>query len=337
MLVALLVVTPMAAQTSVPTFIKGTIDVRYNTRVTPDTEGVTDKYTLNINVSNSAQFRGTIDFRPLVKKTFGENQRSAVIYNIDCDIVNPNNPAQTRNVGKLVGNVPVDENNVYRFQEGDLKINVFAMGSAQAFEGKYTGLALGKPPAKKGWFNTITDAVNITSNKVTIAVTKYDKMEFQNHELCVGPVAIYPTVRVNGEMLYDYNRSAWYLRNIAAVYSSTGQAVNDTLSGNIRWVESPNRKTNGEGEYQFDIRVNEPPASEAALFTGPADESAFFANDVKIPGLVGTMKYKDTMSKGTVTSSVITVDLVGNQLTKQQTMYLFKLLLLSSVVPLNAE
>lgn len=326
------------AQTQEPTFIKGTVEIKYNTRTNLDgdkpKEGVSDKYTLNLNMSNSALFRGTIDVFPTLSGITGVYQKGLVVYNLDCDVVNPKNPAQTKNVGKLVGNVPVDENNVYRFQEGNLKINVFPMGAAQGFEGKYGGLAYGKPPAKSSWLNKAKEVVTLSSSKGSISITKYDKMQFENHELVPGPVQYYTPVRINGEMLYDYNRSAWFLRNIAAVYTQGTQVVNDSISGNIRWVSSA---VKGEGEYQFDVRVNEPPATEMSAFAGPADESAFFDNDVKIPSLVGTMKYKDSVAKDTVVSSVVTVELNGNQLSRQQVMYLLKLLFLTSVVPLNAE
>jgi hypothetical protein len=333
---ALMLATSLVAQTP-PTFIKGTIEIKYNTRTNLDgdkpAEGAYDRYNFNLNVSNSALFRGNIDVYPLLSGITGVYQRGTVGYNLDCDIVNPNNPAQTKNVGKLVGNVPVDENNVYRFQEGNLKISIFPMGASQGFEGKYGGFAYGKPPVKKGWFDKAKEAVTLTNSKGTIVLTKYDKMQFENHELVGGPVQAYSPVRVNGEMLYDYNRSAWFIKNIAAVYTLNNQVVNDTIAGNIRWVNTGK----GEGEYQFDVRVNEPPATEASAFAGPTDESAFFTNDVKIPSLVGSMKYRDSVVKDVVVSSVVTVDLTGNQLTKQQAMYLMKLLFITSVVPLNSE
>jgi hypothetical protein len=138
-------------------------------------------------------------------------------------------------------------------------------------------------------------------------------------------------------MIYDYDRSAWHFQNVTAGYVADAKRSLDTLTGNIRWVESPQRKLNGEGEYQFDIRVNEPPPSEASVFNGPADESAFFSESAAVPSLRGTMKYKDTMVNGQVTASVIQIDLKGEQLTKQQAMYFAKMLLMSCVVPLNAE
>ena len=43
------------------------------------------------------------------------------------------------------------------------------------------------------------------------------------------------------------------------------------------------------------------------------------------------------MINGQVRASVVTVDLKGNQLSQQQVMYLGKLLMMSAVVPMNAE
>jgi hypothetical protein len=138
-------------------------------------------------------------------------------------------------------------------------------------------------------------------------------------------------------MIYDYGRTAWYFDNVTVTYVIDGRQYQDKLTGNIRWIESPSRASNGEGEYQFDVRVNEPAQSEASVFTGPADEAAFFATDDAIPALTGVMKYKDTLVGDTVTASAVTVDLKGNKLSKQQTMYLAKLLLMTCVIPLNSD
>jgi hypothetical protein len=344
---ALALVGTAIAQDSVPTFIKGDLNIRFNSRQLSNDgkvrEGVSDVYTLNVNVSDSAIFRGTIEQRPHIAGTFGVAQTGQLTYAMDCDVVNPKNPSQTRNVGKLYGVAPVDQNNVYRFTDGAVRVSVFPIGTAKGFESKFTGLALGKPPAKSdGVFAKMQrEALNITRNvkgtATSIAVTKYDKMEFQNLVLAAGPVQIYPEVTVNGAMIYDYGRSAWYFHNVSVSYSVDGRLMQDKLTGNIRWVEPANRKTSGEGEYQFDIRVNEPPPSEAAVFATSTDESAFFATDNLISALVGTMKYKDTMSGESVTSSAVSIALTGNKLTKQQAMYLCKLLFMVSVVPLNSE
>jgi hypothetical protein len=335
------------AQTPAATFIKGDLNIRFNSRQLnsegKQREGITDVYTLNVNVSDSALYRGTIEQRPAIAGTFGASQTGQLTYAIDCDVVNPKNPAQSRNVGKIYGVAPVDQNNVYHFADGAVRMSVFPIGAAKGFDSKFGGLALGKPPVKsEGLFAKMQkEALNITrsvNGKATsIAVTKYDKMEFQGLVLAAGPVQIYPDATVNGSMIYDYGRSAWYFHNVSVSYSVDGRALQDKLTGNIRWVEAPNRKTSGEGEYQFDVRVNEPPPSEAAVFATATDESAFFATDDLISALVGTMKYKDTMSGDTITSSAINVALTGNKLTKQQAMYLCKLLFMTAVVPLNAE
>ena len=335
------------AQTNRPTFIKGDIDISYNTRIQVDSAGkpnpkATDVYKLNINVSDSALFRGSIVHTPIIMGVIGVSQPSSLSYEMDCDVVNPANPAQTRNVGRIYGVVPIDQAGVYRFVDGSLKVSVNAIGTAKGFESKFGGLAAGKPIVKKGFFENLKKEVLTVSKQVqgktvSLAVAKYDKMVFQNHVLAAGPVQIYPESTVNGSMLYDYARYAWYFQNITISYVTDGKQLVDRLGGNIRWVESPARKNTGEGEYQFDIRVNEPPPSESSVFSGASDEAAFFAVDNSIPTLSGTMKYKDTIVSDKVTSSKVRVELAGNQLTRQQAMNLCKLLVFSAIVPINAE
>jgi hypothetical protein len=173
---------------------------------------------------------------------------------------------------------------------------------------------------------------------MTVVLKKYDKMEFRQHILAAGPVQAYQPVTVNGEMLYDYEKYSWFLNNVTVQYAVGGVVKIDRISGNIRWVESPQRKTNGEGEYQFDVRVNEPPPSESAAFTTTTtDESAFFETDSTIPALVGTAKYKDTLRGDTTVASTVTIDLTGQNLTKQQAMVLCKLIVFSAVVPMNSD
>lgn len=338
-LIAFAMVSISMAQTNPPTFIKGTLDIRFGTRTK---SAPTDKYTINVNVCNSALFRGTVDAKPFVKG-YVSDDKGSLTYDIGCDVVNPKNPSQTRNVGKLFGTVPVDGNNVYRFTDGNLRISVLGMGTAKGFDSKFNGLALGKPPVNNSVFASLKQqAISLTKTTsngktVGITVTKYDKMEFQNHVLAAGPVQVYPEVNVNGTMLYDYARSAWYLQNVTAVYAVDGRQLADKLTGNIRWVESPTRKTTGEGQYEFDIRLNEPVGGEAAVFAGAQDESSFFEVDNSVSSLIGTMKYKDSMSGDSVVASNVVIDLIGNKLTKQQAMYLCKLIVMSTIVPLNAE
>lgn len=328
-----------------PTFIKGTVDIQYQSRADRDGKkpkaGVADTYTLSVNVSNSTRFSGTIRQLPLIKGVFGTSQQGSLTYDLKCDVLKPGNPMRAINVGKIFGTVPVDADNVYRFEDGDLKVSVFGIGNAKAFDSKFAGLANGKPPVDESILTRIKKVKidlqkTVGGKSVTIPVTDYDKMEFKNQVMGAGPVQIYPEVTVNGTFIYDYGRTAWYLDGITIQYGIEGRQMQDRLSGSIRWDDANH-------QYQFDVRVNEAPPTEAAVFAGPADEDAFFTADSTLTALVGTMTYKDTTShdvalnKDVTISSAIVVDLVGQKLSKQQTMYLCKLFFLTSVVPLNAD
>jgi hypothetical protein len=330
------------------TFIKGTMNISFDTRGGDKPRpGTVDTYTISLNVSNSAKFVGTIAQLPTIPSSIigTGGQVGNLTYDLKCDVVNPKNPLQTRNVGKIYGVVPVSASNAYDFADGTLKTQVFAIGMAKGFDSKFSGYALGKPPTPPD--NILSklkrDAINFTKSvggqQMKIVVTKYDVMQFNQHVLAAGPVQIYGEVTVNGTMVYDYDRSSWYFQHIVVQYWDNGRQVQDTISGDIRWVEDDNRKVNGIGEYQFDIRVNEPPPGEGEVFAQASDESAFFNTDTNVQGLSGTMKYKDTMIKdGTdVSNSNVDIDLKGTKLNKQQVMYLCKLILFSTVVPLNSE
>lgn len=314
--------------------VTGTIDIRFNTRTQPGKENVADRYTLNLNVCDSAVFRGTVDARPFIKGMFSD-QQGLLTYALETDVVNPKNPAQTKNIGKLYGTAPVDAQNVYRFENGNVQVNIFPMGTAKGFESKFKGLALGKPPVQKGFLAKAKESMSFSKSvkgkTVVIKVNNYDIMEFQNLQVAAGPVQVYGEATAAGRMVYDYARSAWYFKDMTVNYFVDGKLLRDAITGNIRWNES-------SGEYQFDVRVNEPPANESAAFDNSSStEASFFDTDTSIPALIGTMKYTDSKSGSTVTASGVKVDLTGNQLNKQQIMYLSKLILLTAIVPLNAE
>lgn len=322
------------------TFIKGDLNIRYNTRLKMDSSGVPEKetsdiYSLNINVSNSAVFRGNIIHTPFVNGgTFSSNQPGTLKYDIVTDLINYKNPSQVKkDAGKIFGTVPVSEMNVYDFSNGGMKNTIFASG--RTFESKYTGVAVGKPPVKKaGFFESAKqDALRLVNGKgASIQIVKYDKMEFQNLSLGSGPFPSYPDSVVSGSMIYDYNRGAWHFQSVTVTYTNPedGRRVQDNITGNIRWNNS---------QYDFDVRVNEPILSEASMFspTAVVKEEDFFTVDNTNPTLTGFMKYKDTQSNGKVISSAITIDLTGNKLTRQQSIYLSKLIFLVSIVPINAE
>lgn len=327
----------------VPTLpVTGTLNINYRTRTQEGRgkPGVSDTYTINLNVANSALFRGTIEQLPYIANTLSADQVGRVTYDMDLDVVNPANPKQTRNVGKMFGYAPVDKMNVYRYSDDPgIKVAVFPIGAAKGFESRFNGLAYGKPPAASGLSKMKQDAVRLVSGKGgAIILTKYDKMTFENHLLPGGPVQLYPETTVTGTIFYDYGRSAWHFNNVTFIYNADGKRNVDTITGSIRWLEQKNRRSTGDGHYEFDVRVNEPPPSESAVFAATADEAAFFASDDNVPGLTGSMTYKDSFTgEDTVISSAVQIELKATKLSKQQTMMLAKLILLSAVVPLNAE
>jgi hypothetical protein len=340
--------TPAAAPVA-PSFIKGTLGITFNTVTQADNGkpavGAADTYTFDINVSNSSKFHGTIVRLPWIASMFGApKQAGSLTYAVDCDIVNPKNPAQTKNVGKIIGQVPVDAKNVYHYDDGTVETNIFSMGRAAGLDSKFKGLTLGKPPASTSLMDKIKkQAVSITRSihgqNVTVVLTNYDTMVFQSHVLSAGPLQSYPEVTVNGEMLYDYSKNTWVFHNLTCSYVVDRQVMQDTIAGTIRWMEDPARKANGKGHYEFDIHVNEPLPTEANAFTAaPTDESAFFQADDSVSSLTGNMNYQDTLtSDGDTAASVVQVDLAGNKLSRQQVMYLTKLLLFSAAVPMNSD
>lgn len=330
------------------TSINGSMDIKFNTR---NGSGNTDVYTINsVNVCNAALFHGTVN-ASASSTGYVHDAPGMVKYSIDCDLVNQKNPSATPlNVGKLTGTVPVDVMNHYNFSDGDLTCSILQHGRAQAFDSKFSGTAIGKPPKKKlGYWASFKkqaqEAIQFTrkvNGKATsVTLKNYDIMEFRGHALATGPTQSYPEAMVNGTMYYDYNpRNTWFLRDIRVSYAEGGTEHTDILSGTVRWIEDKERDKNGLGYYEFDIRYNEPTTqAESAPFESIQDDAAFFETDNNVSSLTGRMNYRDTFGgkDQSVIASQVQFDLVGNKLTKQQAMYTAKLILFSAIVPWNAE
>ncbi len=337
--------TPPPASAAAPT-VKGTLDIDYKSRTATDKYGVEDVYKMDVVAVDTLVLNGTINhLSPIFGEYLGgEKQQAKLTYSVDLHLRNPANLSQQKKVGKLTGVVPIDATGKYLFDQGTLRMAVEAIGKAAGFQSDFRGTAAGRAPktgsmAEKAKKVAIEMTRSVKGKNVKIVVVDFDEMKLNGLRLAAGPTPNYPETTVNGEMVYDYERGVWFFRNVTMSYPLDGKTYNDTLSGNIRWVEGPNRKTTGEGQYEFDVRVNEPAAktTEAAAFQGAADESDFFAVDATMPSLTGLAKYKDTFRGDTVTASKVNIDLVGNNLTKQQVVNLTKLIWLVSVVPINAE
>ena len=359
-LVALLLATgtfaqqPQAAPPDKTYAITGNMQIEFKSHKDLDdagkpTAGVKDTYTLDLTVAETLQFGGKVEYLPPLFNSFGmAKQDSHVYYSLDLGIKNPANLSSAPlNIGRFVGEVPVDRKGVYQYDRGTARIAVDAHGQSAGFESKFQGTAAGKPPTTGSLTEKIAQQAtdiqrSIGGKQVKIAVTKYDRMMW-DATLPAGPVRMYPETHIAGEMLYDYERTAWYFNGLTMTYQVGGKTVTDKLTGDIKWVKTPNYKSTGEGEYQFDVRVNEPEqgatTGEAAAFA-PADEAAFFASDAAIPSLQGKMKYKDTLIAGdeeNVGASKIEIALTGNKLTKFQVVNLAKLIVFADIVPLNSD
>jgi hypothetical protein len=131
-------------------------------------------------------------------------------------------------------------------------------------------------------------------------------------------------------------------------YSFDGKDYSDTISGTIKWVEDPQRASNGKGKYEFNLRFNEDkntkPLPEDQV-TKIADEDAIFAVAKGVPSITGTIEYTDSFNgsvlkdpdgKPLPTMSKAVYNLQATDLTKQQVMNFTKLWLIA-VGPTNDE
>jgi hypothetical protein len=341
--------------------ISGTMNITFKTRVSKDKSGkfaegspvlgVKDEYKVNMRVAKTTEFSGTVLRQPKVKiKFIGTEAQPAVLqYDLAMSVLNPKDLNQKKIVGKWVGIAPMNSsNNSFNFvgnKDNELRITVDTMGNAQGFTDKFGGLLIGKQDKAENWQEKLTSFTFervIGNKKVKLEAKKVDPMQFKDIELAKGPSTIYPHAIVNGRMDFDYQTGNWYLNNVRFKYNLDGKDVEDVISGTIKWIEDPQRATNGKGKYDFNVRFNEDKfavqTNEADAFGNMNDEEAFFAVDNRVPSLTGQVDYLETMVVGSEapTASQITYHLNANKLTKQQVMNFYKLWMLA-IGPINDE
>jgi hypothetical protein len=328
-----------------PTFIRGTMSINYQSRVTPS---LPDIYTLDINVNDSVHFNGYItNYQIMVERgTFSDTilRNALLAYSVDLSIVDPKSKEPMK-IGRLFGRAPISTNGVYNFKNGP-KVYAAAIKRAPEYNSSFGGLAIGKPLYKpRDWKEDVKRELKMTKNTkghtASVVVTNYDILTLQGHTVAGGPVPIYPDATFDGKMVYDDDRKVWHFpaMNVAYVQDVQGQGIRyqDRMSGSVRWIEGARNGNTRPGYYDFDWRINEPLADEAAATAGAVDEAAYFDTDTTIPALLGTMKYVDTFSGSKVVRSAVTIDLKGNRLSKQRVMYLAKLLNFTAPIPFNSE
>ncbi len=346
-MLAMVVGISVMGQTNVnkPVFIRGNMNIAYDTKVKVDSsgkplKGVKDTYTLNVNVCNSVVFRGNITDTPIIKEGYisqSITQSRKLDYNLVCDIINPNNTNQIKqNVGKIIGSVPVSEEGVYDYKNGNLAISVLPLGLAPGFDSRFDGAGYGKPLIRPpNYLETLKrDIVNITKTSngktVTIQLKKWDKFEMKNVILASGPVQSYSRVTVNGLMIFEYTKNCWFFKDFNLNYTVNNQVINDNVTGTIIYSEELNK-------YTFDVRFNEN-VNENAVFAQAQDESAFFQIDENLSALVGEMSYVDVKNKDKETvSSKVDINLTGNKINKYQAMAMCKVLVFLAISPMNSD
>lgn len=359
LLASLLLALPATAQDTLTedNIISGTMEIDFKTRTTPDTTGelvegspalnVQDVYTLDLTVAQTTQFSGRIVRQPnLYTKTLRKLKQGAALgFDISMAVLNPKDLKQKKTVGKWVGNVPINTSSGAfelagaKSPDRPLRMAVDAVGSAKAFEDVFGGRLMGKAE-KKDNLAEYTYKRLIGNKTVEFKVKKSDPMRFEGVELAKGPAEIYPRTIVNGRLDYDYETGNWFTDGIRFKYALNGKDYEDVITGSIKWVEDPNRSSNGKGAYEFNLRFNEDKnksaSTESAAFDAMSSEDAFFAVDDSIPSLTGSISFVDTMSGETVTNSKVTYALKANKLTKQQVMNFFKLWMVA-IGPTNDE
>lgn len=358
----LLLVSSALAQAPVVTeqgVIKGTMDVDFKSRTNLDTSGkfkegssalgAQDVYTFKVTVADTTEYVGKITRQPeiLTATVLSQKQAAQLGFAIDLAVRNPKNLDERKVVGKWAGTVPIDgKTGVYALAgganlESPLRFAIDAIGTQQAFTDKFAGKLVGK---SKGETNLAEYTYKrlIGEKTVEFKVKKSDPMKFEDLELAKGPSPNYPHCNVNGRLDYDYETGNWLTDGIRFRYNSNGKDTEDVLTGSIKWVEDENRKTNGKGYYDFNLRFNEEKnktaTTEAAAFEKLSDEDAFFAVDDSIPCLTGRISYEDKFISGTDTpaSSKVTFALNANKISKIQAVNFFKLWMIC-IGPTNDE
>lgn len=337
--------------------ISGTMDIDFKTRMNKDTsgdlrpgspaKGVQDLYKFTLNVAKTTEFAGQIVRQPnLYTATLGKNVQGAALgFDISVALFNPKDMKQKKTVGKWVGNVPIDTaSGAYDLaggskEERPLRFDIDTVGAAKGFRDNFGGRLVGKAEKKENLAEYHYRRM-VKGKEVTVTVKRSDPMRFDGIELAKGPSDNYPRCKVTGRLDYDYETGNWYTDGITFRYALNGKEFEDKVTGSIKWVEDPNRSSNGKGAYEFNLRFNEDKnkaaGGEAAAFGNMTDEEAFFAVDDTIPCMTGTIGYVDTMRGEDVISSKVTFNLNANKLSKQQIMNFFKLWMIC-VGPTNDE
>jgi len=335
--------------------IKGEMNMTFNTRTDAGTDdgepkkGIKDVYATNLTINGNRQVQGNISRQPRIKqmkiRTIQQPQ-----YDFDLNWIALIKGQGPKTVGKWIGVMPVDEKSGAYVLDGAgdssraLRISVDV---GQAFTDQFGGRFYGKPEDKsKLTWESFKRTVN---GKEVEYKYQADPMRFDGTILAEGPdKGRYTRCTVTGSLDYDRATGNYISKNLRMAYSFDGKDYNDTVTGTIKWVEDPQRQSNGKGRYEFNLRWNEDKMTKPVPEDKVAnlkDEDAIFAVTPGIPSLTGTIEYVDTFAgsaakdpdgKPLPTNSKATYNLHAEGLTKQQVMNFAKLWMIA-VGPTNDE
>jgi len=335
-------VTNAAAQKSVTgPAIGGTIEITFNTRIPGNTDnegnpnkGVSDLYKVDLS-AGSIGIKGKIERTPrIVSKLLGkEIQKGKLFYQLAWKF-------KDTYLGDWLGTVITNDRGEYLWNgAGDTnsrpRIQIQTVGNQAGFTDFFEGIMIGKGAQGGGSAKFVR---KLTGGKVaTYTATNTDPMDFRQLTLAKGPLGVYGPVTVDGKLVYDRESGSWITSGINL--TPAGSKTPDKVTGSIRWIEDPNRASNGKGQYVFNLRWNEDRVqpSDETFTAGEVDEESFFAVDASKPGLTGTVDYEDKLTpEGTPVYSKVTMNLSANNMERAQIMAFLKLWLVG-VGPLNDE
>ncbi len=321
--------------------ISGTMDIVFNTRLPQNLDssgkpekGVKDVYKVNLK-AGSTEFKGTIERTPrLVGSILGrETQRGQLFYSVALSVGGTYlgdwlGTVVTDDVGRYLWNGAGDPNSKPRIQ-------IQSVGNQAAFTDFFSGIMIGKGGQSGGSAKFVR---KLGGGKVaTYTAENIDPMDFRQLVVAKGPLGSHYQFTIDGKLIYDRESGSWITEGINI--TPEGSKTPDKITGSIRWVEDPNRASNGKGDYILNLRWNEDriQPSEESFTGGVVDEDSFFAVDKGKPGLTGKIAYEDKMSPdGKVVASRVTFDILSNNLERNQVLSFLKLWLVG-VGPLNDE
>jgi hypothetical protein len=257
-------------------------------------------------------------------------QVGSCTYDVNLVVINPQNTAQTKTVGKLVGSYGIDEQGRVNLSNSNLRMEVQTIGKAQGFNSDFGGGFVGRPPQKVTTLSKATAAVKkevrtiermVGNRKVSVALGEVDPVRFESTRLAMGPVSTYPETTVNGELVYSYETDNWFPQ----LTFQTGSGQPDKVGGGMKWVDD----SDTEGHYELNVIFNEQEVQgESAAFESAQGEEAFFMSDNTQSVINGRIGFKDETIGDAVVKSDIRFDVGVQNISPLQAENFVKLLLL---------